>query len=329
MIQNLLNEARTQWCRLHSGNTAQARLMADFRLPRHEFSGGSGGSLILRRWNLEVPAALAPLALRNYKTLSRLQGRFGSSVSLALAGDSLRVSFDGITIDAVSDGDIAVLEEVFVDELYRFAISGDAPVVVWDVGMNVGAASLYLARHAQVKSVFACELFRPTYERALRNFALNPDLNSKITAWCEGVSDENAELDLPYAEAIQGIVGLDGPMHDHPEVPLRTEHVHVVRATEMLTRILSASPNARVVMKMDCEGAEGRVLLDLEKSGFIHRIDLMLMEWHGTTLLHEVEALLTRNGFTLTATRFKVGDVGSLSAFRTSARGDAAGEGPM
>ena len=316
MIRQLFKIALRRYCRLFCANSAQANLIADLRLPRREFARGPNNSLVLKRWDLHLCGPLAILALRNYKTLTLLHERFRSTFSILVNHNCLRIRFDDITLDATDDGDIAVIEEIFVDELYRFSLPFAEPAVVWDVGMNVGYASIYLARCPQVSRVFSCELFRPTFDKALHNFSLNPAFGAKITPWCEGVSNETTELELPYADQLQSILSLDGPMLHHPEVSLRAERVNVTRASDMLRRIKEQAGDMPIVLKMDCEGAEGKVLAELETKGTLRHISLIMMEWHGTLLLREIEAILARSGFAITVMRFKYGEVGALSAFR-------------
>ncbi len=64
-------------------------------------------------------------------------GRFFHSDS----GD-LFLSIDGITIGITSAEEIYIAHEIFVRGVYNFVTTQEA--VVWDIGMNVGIASLFL-----------------------------------------------------------------------------------------------------------------------------------------------------------------------------------------
>ncbi|MGA7410027.1 MAG: hypothetical protein WBW33_06040, partial [Bryobacteraceae bacterium] len=80
----------------------------------------------------------------------------------------------------VSSGEeLFILREILCDGVYNFGTAMDN-VVVWDIGMNAGFASLYFATRPYVRGVVAFEPFRPTFDAALRNFELNPELRSKI-----------------------------------------------------------------------------------------------------------------------------------------------------
>lgn len=316
MIGKLIFRVRIARDWLHVRNLGHATLIAQLRLPSREFRA-EGDALISKRWQLRVPSSLARPFLMGYQSLLRLEERYGSSFNLECSGDDLRVSFGGIITEARTWGDLDVLEEVFVNELYRFRTSG--PVVAWDVGMNVGAASLFLASHPQVTAVFGSELFRPTFERAQRNFALNPALASKITAWCEGVADARATLHLPYAEELQGVLSIDGPLHPMEGATTRQEPVVIEAASLVMARIREQHPDACLLLKMDCEGAEARILRSLQTCGSLSEFSLIIMEWHGCAILAEVEQMLVEAGFTTTSMRFKGSEVGALSAYRHQA----------
>lgn len=313
MISKLIFGLRIARNWLHVRHLRHATLIAFLKLPSREFRA-EGDALISKRWQFRVPGNLVRPFLMGYPSLLKLEERYGSSFKLECPGDTLRVSFGGIVTEARTWGDLDVLEEVFVNELYRFRMS--EPVVAWDVGMNVGAASLFLASQPRVTAVFGSELFRPTFERAQRNFALNPALASKITAWCEGVADARAALDLPYAEELQGVLSVDGPLHTMEGVTTRQEPVVIAPASLVIARIREQYPDACLLLKMDCEGAEARILRSLQASGSLSEFSLILMEWHGSEILAEVEQMLLEAGFTTTSMRFKGGQVGSLSAFR-------------
>ncbi len=293
-----------------------ASIIASLKLPAADFCS-DGDTLIACRWDFRVPGSVARAFLLGYRSLLRLEERFTDTFNLTCAGECVVIGFNGLRMEARTWGDIDVLEEIFIDELYRFRSPG--PVVVWDVGMNVGAASLYLAAQPQVTAVIGSELFKPTYERALRNFALNPTLASKITAHCEGVGDAKANLRLPYADELQGVVGLDGPLHTPEGVTTRLETVVIEAAPVLADRMRAQHPGTTLLLKMDCEGAEGRILRAMQSCGRLAEFALIIMEWHGRVILAEVEAVLQEAGFATTSMKFKGADVGSLSAFNPKA----------
>ncbi len=283
------------------------------RLSPHDFSVESNGRIRLERLNATIQRSELKVVLDGYSTLRKLSERFSdfrleyidSILTLHVASNSSRIR---------SLCDIAVLEEVLLHEYYRFRI--DAACVVLDIGMNVGAASLYFARMPNVRAVFGVELFRPTYEQALENFRLNPAVSSKITAWCEGASDESSKAQLPYAEQLKGVVGMDGPLVALPNVKTGMEEVIFSPASDILSRVKQQYPSELLVIKMDCEGGETRVLDNLAQTGSLPSVYMLIMEWHEEDRLERCESILQSNGFVTNAFRFGSLKYGNLFAVR-------------
>jgi hypothetical protein len=92
--------------------------------------------------------------------------------------DGVIVDFMGVKALVKNREEFQLIEEIFRCNSYKFAT--DQNVCVIDVGMNVGLASLYFAKMPEVQVVHAFEPFYRPFARALENFALNPELSSKI-----------------------------------------------------------------------------------------------------------------------------------------------------
>ena len=59
-----------------------------------------------------------------------------------------------------------------------------------------------------------------------------------------------------------------------------SDYINNVVATRLLPHLENARIPPQVVMKMDIEGAEREVMLDLLISGALPKVDLSLTEWH-------------------------------------------------
>lgn len=260
----------------------------------------------------ELDPAEARVVLPALVALRRVAQVEPVSLARSEAGQLL-VSVGGVRFVVRTTGDLLVLEEIFGRQLYHLEIPG--PAVVWDVGMNVGAASLWLARKPFVRAVVGYELFAPTCQQARENFRLNPALEGKIEAVNAGIGPCAEERELPYAEELKGIVGVDGPLFQFPGVSTRTERVTLHAAGEVLRDLRVRHPGCAVIAKVDCEGAEYDILAALEQGGLLAEVSAWMIEWHfkGPEIL---QAMLGKAGFRSVALRFEDPRFGMLYAFR-------------
>lgn len=188
--------------------------------------------------------------------------------------------------------DSFLLCEVFRDRAYAIPMD-EPPALALDIGMNVGAAALWMAREFGCQ-VHGFELCAPTFEIAEENMALNPREASLVHRHAFGLSDEDATLEIPYLAASSGDAGIFG-LNTAPGAAML--QVEVRRASEVLRPILDAAPPGPVFAKLDCEGAEFPILRDLAASGLLSRIDVLAMEWHrGAGDPRELAEALERSG---------------------------------
>lgn len=80
-----------------------------------------------------------------------------------------RLAPDGQQVTISGDGELAVLQDVFVDEEYEV---GGNPSVIFDLGANVGFVTIYYRRRYPDARIVAVEADPATYERLVRNVAL-------------------------------------------------------------------------------------------------------------------------------------------------------------
>ncbi|NES78514.1 MULTISPECIES: hypothetical protein [Okeania] len=101
--------------------------------------------------------------------------------------DELIVEIEGIKVNVQTAEELSIIWEIFWLGIYTFIY--DRPVVMLDIGMNVGLASLYFASQENVKSIWSYETFNVTDKQALHNFDLNPDISLKIKPFSYGIAD--------------------------------------------------------------------------------------------------------------------------------------------
>ncbi|NJL82713.1 MAG: FkbM family methyltransferase [Chloroflexaceae bacterium] len=145
-----------------------------------------------------------------------------------------------------------------------------------------GAGEFVFASNPRVQAVYGYEPFRPTYQQALRNFALNPDLSPKIKPFAYGIGATEQVLNLEYSYENKGSIGLYGETTHHyqSQSPKRIEEIAIKPAIAIFDSIRAAHPDASLVAKIDCEGAEYEILTALQVSGRLSDITAIMMEWH-------------------------------------------------
>ena len=95
----------------------------------------------------------------------------------------------------------------------------------------------------------------------------------RLTVHSYGLSNRSAEMAL-YGDNSDGGASLHAAKGDGNDVS-QSSTVQMVRATDFFESHLHADD--RVIVKLNCEGAEGDILLDLIESGQIHRVtDVMI-----------------------------------------------------
>ncbi len=210
-------------------------------------------------------------------------------------GEAALVSFFGVRFLVKNSEDFQLIHEIFHLNSYNF--TSQKNTVVMDIGMNIGLASLYLARMPNVKHVYSFEPFPIPRARALENFALNPDLARKITVHEFGLSDINAELAVRYDEARTISTSIRGKTSG-------TETKILVHdAAEIFSELLrdTRSWGLDLVVKMDCEGSEFPIFETLDKRGLLKYVRVFMVEWHkwwsANKTQHDLITRLVASGF--------------------------------
>ncbi len=224
--------------------------------------------------NKEVPNFISS----SLKYLSNLKGIPGTTFKLN--GNELLVSIQGINYAISTHEEIFILNEIFVTGAYNFECRG--PSIVVDIGMNVGLSSLFFAAKNNILKVIGYEPFRPTYERALSNFELNPSLANKIDTINMGMSNKNVTNTFDYYEDQKGSVSITDDPHFNFKSSIRTrkEEVKIVSADEQFRNIQRNYPNYNLICKIDCEGSEYDIFNSLHNLQRDQLPNVFMVEWH-------------------------------------------------
>jgi FkbM family methyltransferase len=243
-----------------------------------------------------------------------------------LAGGFSRAEPDGIMwtgprFKAVlhDPADLYALGEVLLNRAYSFWI--DRPHCVWDVGMNIGAATLFFAASGAAR-VYGYEPVQDVYSQAIRNIDLNPQLAGARRAFNCGIGKENCSKRITYSPSrkLDTSTTASWQVKYEPEDQSTTQEVHIRDAREVVAEITAADPDKTIVAKLDCEGAEYEIIEALHASGQLRRFAVMIVEWHGHWPQTTAE-LLVKDKFVVCAQRTlrpSYGPMGMLYACRTA-----------
>jgi FkbM family methyltransferase len=172
--------------------------------------------------------------------------------------------------------------EYSVPQIYMFK-----DFVVFDIGMNRGYAALKFASFDSCKKVYGFEIDPDTYNLALENFNLNPELYDKIKPFDFGLYDDECALDIFYIPGYDGITTTKveftktQPEWVKQKEQMQIKKVHVKEAGRILSDIIKEENiQSNIILKIDTEGAESKILDNLTKHEFIDKVDLIIGETH-------------------------------------------------
>ena len=171
---------------------------------------------------------------------------FATERILRFPGDNRRMRKRALRIGSKEPGTVA-----WLDGCLR---PGDR---FWDVGANMGIYSLFAAVRLEPGSVFAFEPHAANFASLVRTVALNPE--HRIEPLAIALDAEDGFLDFAYHRLDAGSTG-----SQLASSPVRVDHVApaVERKAAFAADALvarSALP-APTVVKIDVDGAEGRIL---------------------------------------------------------------------
>jgi FkbM family methyltransferase len=178
------------------------------------------------------------------------------------------------------DEEIGLFREIFLERCYHFQPS--RPCHVLDVGANVGWAGLSFAQAPWTLSVTGFEPFEATADAWEANVALNSHLRPKMTLNRWGLSDADQEFGVDYVprfSACMQISGLAGWKNREGATTMKVKCA-VRRASSELERLWPTFGSEPVMAKIDCEGSEYAILEDLASTGWLRRLEMLIIEWH-------------------------------------------------
>ncbi|CEL25361.1 FkbM family methyltransferase [Methanobacterium formicicum] len=179
-------------------------------------------------------------------------------------------------------GEIYARDGYSVPQLYQFK-----EFVVFDIGMNRGYAALKFANYDSCKAVYGFEINQDTYDFAIENLDLNPELAHKIKAYNFGLSDKDDEIDIYCLPGSDGITTTELEFTNvqaewlKGKEQMKIKKANVKEASAIILNILKkGNINSNIVLKIDTEGSEHKILDNLIDKDVLDKVDLIMGENH-------------------------------------------------
>ena len=201
---------------------------------------------------------------------------------------------EGVNIEITKNAEcLYVVREVFVKSEYNLNLKRESVLI--DIGMNRGGVSLLFATKKHVSKIYAYEPFRPTFEMAIRNLELNPQLSKKIVPHNFGLGGKEATMEISYLGTAAGRMSTTRDRFSGQR-NVRKESVLVKDAAKELLKIFEQNGDKHIIVKCDCEGAEFEIFERLNAEHLVGKIDVVMMECHFEPP-DKILDILTQNGF--------------------------------
>lgn len=226
------------------------------------------------------------------------------------------VSINGLRFNVASLSNMAVLYEVFIEEIYAVELKGENLLVI-DIGMNVGVASQYFAQMPGVKAVYGYEPFPETCQEAVENVKMNAAISDKIVCNSYGVSNvsEVREISL-FDSGLLSASTIENADNTYGRSATRTVTVQLKSITEIFDELFPQFPNSPVLLKIDCEGEEYAIFDCLKDTQYLDKVTCVLIEWHekGAAPIAEV---LKQHNFQMLHLPHATANCGMIYGFRS------------
>lgn len=186
---------------------------------------------------------------------------------------------DGIRFEVQQAGSLFVIDEIFAERLYDLRV--DENLVVLDIGMNVGVATLYFASRNRVKKVVGFEPFQETFLQARHNISLNKALQDKVEIFQAGVSDFRGEVEVPAVGTGSAVFSTDSDfIQTIGHEAKTTVKIQIMPVQDIIKDLVSRFPDTRLLLKLDCEGEEYKIIDKILQENLFKHIAVIALEWH-------------------------------------------------
>ncbi len=311
-ISNFIHRQK-QKIKYHFANNSTEKLIAEINRfdERIEIQNQA---YYVKELNLYVPKSTCDFIFTSFSLFisnaKNLNGHYSFEYN------ELKFNWEDYKINITSASEIFIINEIFVEKCYQFKMStiNNKDLVVFDIGMNVGLASLFFSNIPQVKKIYGFEPFKPTYLKAKANFALNPKNAQKINSLNFGLGKDNKELEVPYSSLNTGINSTVNS-NDKKSDDTNSEKILIRDIYIQLNELINNHSESEIIIKIDTEGAEFEIFERLKTEKFWDNVRMIMLEWHFDSPV-TIEKYLNNNGFSIVSTVINK-NAGLIYAFRT------------
>lgn len=209
---------------------------------------------------------------------------------ISVVDDTVRIKGNGLEIKGDSINTFWTGEDVLCKCDYDF-YSKDEFVMI-DIGLNIGITTLSMARRREIIKIYGYEPFMPTFKKAQINLEKNPFLSRKIEIFNFGLGNQDKILNINFNHDLPGSMSTVQNRFENYE---KIERIEIKKASDVLSEIIEKH-NENIFLKIDCEGAEDEILTDLDNTGLLKKIKIIIMEWHFKNPQNLIE-ILRKNNF--------------------------------
>lgn len=273
-----------------------------------------GNSFFVKGCNLQFLREVHDFILDNVDLFRKLNN--DNNISFSLQGKVMICEVGNeIQLTVNTSEELFIINEIWLEGCYNVFIRNREKVIVIDVGMNVGYASLFFASRPSVEKVFSFEPLEPTFLQGLANLNRNEVVKGKINTHNYGLSDKEAELEIDYSKEHRGRMGKWGTDLVLEKINETVkERLALKPFNEVIKEIAKGHPNHEFIWKIDCEGSEYDIFKTID-ADVLKNVRAIMIEWHRQGP-QPLENILKENNFSLLSLNPSNNKVGMLYAFR-------------
>jgi FkbM family methyltransferase len=247
----------------------------------------------LKKFNIEENFELL---FKSRKFIDKLENKY-PELKIRNHKEGFILSFSLIDIYVESVEEFYIINEVFIEEEYNFSTTDK--VVLIDIGTNIGTASLFFSLLKNVEKIYCFEPVLDTYNQAKYNFSINEIAKKVVAINNFGLGNNERDEIFIFDKQVKGNTGVRGKLSSSYTNNVTTKEVSVKikSASAEIKKIIDSNVASKIVVKMDCEGAEYEIFENLS-SEILSQINIFMIEWHDRGS-KPLEDILLKNGFNL------------------------------